>query len=60
MKINEIEFNGVVYRATYIKDADCNICEHCDLQSYCDIAAEDNMLFEFCQKKILLNGVLKK
>lgn len=50
MKVNEIEINGKIYRANYIKDAnDCHICEHCDLQSYCDSCEEDDSLFDLCQ-----------
>ena len=32
MKVNEIEINGKIYRANYVKEAnDPHICEHCDL-----------------------------
>lgn len=50
MKVNEIEINGKIYRANYIKDAnDCNICEHCDLASYCDRCEDEAALFDLCQ-----------
>lgn len=51
MKVNEIEINGKVYRANYIKDSNnCNTCEHCDLKSYCDNAAIDDIVFKLCQE----------
>lgn len=51
MKVNEIEINGKLYRAKYVKDSDvCNICDSCDLKSYCDNQPEDDLLFKLCQE----------
>ena len=51
MKVNEIEINGKIYRANYIKDSDvCDICESCDLKTNCNDNSEDNIIFELCQR----------
>lgn len=51
MKVNEIEINGKVYRATYIKDANkYYICDHCDLKSYCVNDKENAIVFDLCQR----------
>lgn len=51
MKVNEIEINGKIYRANYIKDSNiCDICESCDLKSNCNDDSEDNIIFELCQR----------
>lgn len=51
MKVNEIEINGKIYHANYIKDSnDCNICESCDLKHYCDNAVADDVVFKLCQE----------
>lgn len=59
MKVNEIEINGKIYRVDCIKDADSNICEHCDLQSHCNTFTKDNIFFELCQKNPF-NGYFKE
>lgn len=51
MKVNEIEINGKVYRVNYIENSNvCNICDSCDLKSYCDNQPEDDPLFKLCQE----------
>lgn len=51
MKINEIEINGKIYRANYIKDSNnCNICESCDLKSHCDNDEVEDVVFKLCQE----------
>ena len=51
MKVNEIEINGKIYRATYIKDSNvCDICDSCDLKSNCNDDSDDNIIFELCQR----------
>lgn len=51
MKVNEIEINGKIYRANYIKESNvCDICESCDLKSNCNDDSEDNIIFELCQR----------
>lgn len=51
MKVNEIEINGKIYRANYIKDSNiCDICESCDLKSHCDNTEEDDIVFKLCQE----------
>ena len=51
MKVNEIEINGKIYRANYIKDSNaCDICNSCDLKSNCNDDSEDNIIFELCQR----------
>lgn len=34
MKVNEIEFNGKIYRI--VKASDSSICETCALKDHCD------------------------
>lgn len=51
MKVNEIEINGKIYRANYIKNSNhCNICESCDLKANCTDDSDDNIIFELCQR----------
>lgn len=51
MKVNEIEINGKIYRANYIKDSNvCDICDSCDLKANCNDDSEDNIIFELCQR----------
>lgn len=51
MKVNEIEINGKIYRANYIKNSNiCDICESCDLKANCNDDSEDNIIFELCQR----------
>lgn len=51
MKVNEIEINGKVYRANYIKDSNvCDICESCDLKANCNDDSDDDIIFELCQR----------
>ena len=51
MKVNEIEINGKIYRANYIKDSNEScICNYCDLNSHCANTGEDDIIFELCRK----------
>lgn len=51
MKVNEIEINGKVYRATYIADSNkYYVCDNCDLKSHCVNDKENGIIFELCQR----------
>lgn len=51
MKVNEIEFNGAVYRITPTKDDDC--CKNCALKVHCDnCTQEGDFIYNICQEHI--------
>ena len=49
MKVNEIEFNGKIYRI--VKSSNSSICETCALKDHCDnTTQEGNEIYQICQK----------
>ena len=48
MKVNEIEFNGKIYRV--VKASDSSICETCALKDHCDnTTQEGDVIYQICQ-----------
>ena len=48
MKVNEIEFNGKIYRV--VKASDSSICETCALKDHCDnTTQEGDAIYQICQ-----------
>lgn len=48
MKVNEIEFNGKIYRI--VKASDSSICETCALKDHCDnTTQEGDVIYQICQ-----------
>ena len=48
MKVNEIEFNGKIYRI--VKASDASICETCALKDHCDnTTQEGDEIYQICQ-----------
>lgn len=48
MKVNEIEFNGKIYRI--VEASDASICETCALKDHCDnTTQEGDAIYQICQ-----------
>ena len=48
MKVNEIEFNGKIYRI--VKASDSSVCETCALKDHCDnTTQEGDEIYQICQ-----------
>lgn len=58
MKVNEIEFNDVVYRITPTKDDD--YCKNCALKEHCgNTTQEGDFIFDICQEHIVKSNFQK-
>ena len=58
MKVNEIEFNGEIYRIVPTQDNDS--CKNCALKEHCDnCTQEGDFIYNICQKHIIKTNFQK-
>lgn len=58
MKVNEIEFNGEIYRITPTKEND--FCKNCALKEHCNnTTKEGDFIFDICQEHVIRTNFQK-